>query len=68
VVGPSHGDTEPPVETTCETCTWTVWTGFLLPLLSDTRVTAALSAVGVAVEDASPLALLAPTTSDIGER
>jgi hypothetical protein len=62
------GTAEPPVEITCETCTWTVRTGFLLPLLSDSRVTAALSAVGVAVEDTSPLALPAPTTSDAGER
>jgi hypothetical protein len=45
-------DDEAAVELTCETCRWLVEVGPRLPLLSDTRVTAALHDIGVPVETA----------------
>lgn len=54
---------EPSVEITCGTCTWVVETDFLLPLLSDARVTAALVNVGVPVETAYHWELPDPTVT-----
>jgi len=36
---------------TCDTCTWRVESGVLLPLLTDAHVTKALADIGVALED-----------------
>jgi hypothetical protein len=54
---------EPPVEIACDTCTWTVRTGMLLPLVTDPQVVRVLSAVGIAVEDAFPWELPDPATT-----
>jgi hypothetical protein len=59
-------ETESPVRIDCDTCTWTVRTGFLLPFLTDARVLAALDGVGVAVEDCSPWELPEPTAMVTG--
>jgi hypothetical protein len=56
-------ETEPPVHIDCDTCTWTVRTGFMLPFLTDARVLAALNAVGVAVEECFPWELPDPTAT-----
>jgi hypothetical protein len=56
-------ETEPPVHIDCDTCTWTVRTGFLLPFLTDARVLAALNAVGVAVEECFAWELPDPTAT-----
>ena len=42
---------DPPVVITCDTCTWRVESGVLLPLLTDAYVTKALADIGVALED-----------------
>jgi DNA-binding transcriptional ArsR family regulator len=55
--------TESPVHINCDTCTWTVRTGFMLPFLTDARVLAALSAVGVTVEECFPWELPDPTAT-----
>lgn len=54
---------ESPVRISCDTCTWTVRTGFMLPFLTDARVLAALSAVGVTVEECFPWELPEPTVT-----
>lgn len=51
------------IEINCNTCTWVVETGFLLPLLSDARVTAALMDTGVPVETVYYWELPEPTTT-----
>ncbi|TKX55976.1 hypothetical protein EXE44_15845 [Halorubrum sp. SS7] len=56
-------ETEPPIHIDCDTCTWTVRTGFMLPFLTDARVLAALDAVGVAVEECFPWELPNPTAT-----
>ena len=45
LVGETHD-----VEISCESCRWLVEVGYLLPLLSDTRVISALTDIGVPVE------------------
>jgi len=57
---PDDAGEDRPVEITCDTCTWTVRTGFLLPLLADSRVTGTLSKVGMAVEESYPWELPEP--------
>ena len=56
-------DSERAVRITCDTCTWMVQTGVLLPVLSDGRVAAALVEVGLSVETAYHWDLPAPTTT-----
>lgn len=58
-----EGDGEPPVAIGCDTCTWTVRTGFLLPLLSDSRVARALLSIDVPVAAADPWELPDPDPS-----
>lgn len=51
---------EPPVGISCDTCSWMVQAGFLLPLLTDARVVQVLSAIGLAIEDTYPWELPDP--------
>lgn len=57
------GADEQPVAIACDTCSWHVRTGYLLPLLADPRVTRELSAVGVPVTAVYPWELPAPTAT-----
>lgn len=56
-------DDEHDVEITCDTCTWVVAVDFLLPLLSDARVAAALVDLGVPVETTFSWELPEPTVT-----
>jgi hypothetical protein len=47
----------------CDTCSWTVRTGLLLPLLSEARVAGALAAVGLPVESAYAWELPRPSVT-----
>lgn len=62
IVNPDSVDTEnePPVRINCDTCSWMVQMGFLLPLLTDARVVRVLSDIGVTIEDAYPWELPNP--------
>ena len=58
---------EEPVELTCETCTWQVSVDPLTPLLSETRVAAALSEIGISVETTNAWELPTPAVVDSSE-
>jgi DNA-binding transcriptional ArsR family regulator len=60
------GTDEQPVGIACDTRSWHVRTGYLLPLLADPRVTRALSGVGLPVTETYPWALPTPTATVTG--